>query len=264
MTLSAKLHERYGKPHLSYSSIKQALSDLAQFDRYMKGELKYTSTALNFGTLYDMLLFERDKAMETYIVMSDDKILESCCKKTRESKRPQMTNEFKQRKAIIEEQLENSDKILCSPDDWKMANEMIDRLHECGLIASHMTGKYQVEFNDDIITPLGPVRVKGFLDCLGSDFITDSKSTKSIDKFRYSVRDFGYDIQAYIYTTVFGIKDFYWVAQEKTYPYLPALVKCSENTLFTGEMKFNDAVERIVDFIDGKTESTKYYEEFKV
>ena len=46
--------ERYGKSHLSYSSLKVALTDMAQFDRYMKGELKFESpAALEFGTLYD-------------------------------------------------------------------------------------------------------------------------------------------------------------------------------------------------------------------
>ena len=69
MTISEQLHERYGKSHLSYSSLKQALGDMAQFDRYMKGELKYKSDALDFGTLYDMLLFEREQAFEKYIVM---------------------------------------------------------------------------------------------------------------------------------------------------------------------------------------------------
>ena len=64
MNISDKLMERYGKSHLSYSSLKQALGDMAQFDRYMKGEVKYKSDALDFGTMYDMLLFERDKAFE--------------------------------------------------------------------------------------------------------------------------------------------------------------------------------------------------------
>jgi len=48
MTISEQLHERYGKSHLSYSSLKQALGDMAQFDRYMKGEIIYKSDALDF------------------------------------------------------------------------------------------------------------------------------------------------------------------------------------------------------------------------
>ena len=35
-----KLMERYGKEHLSYSSIKHALGDMRYFDMYMKGEIK--------------------------------------------------------------------------------------------------------------------------------------------------------------------------------------------------------------------------------
>ena len=55
-----------------------------------------------------------------------------------------------------------------------------------------------------------------------TSFIVDSKSSRSVEKFRYDVNSFSYDIQAYIYTKVFGIKDYYWVVQEKTYPfYLP-------------------------------------------
>ena len=45
MKISAKLKDRYDKPHLSYSSVKNALADMAQFDRYMKGELKFRSDA---------------------------------------------------------------------------------------------------------------------------------------------------------------------------------------------------------------------------
>ena len=38
--------------------------------------------------------------------------------------------------------------------------------------------------------------------------------------------------------------------QEKTYPYLPALVKCTDETLFVGEMKFTDALNRIEKFLN--------------
>jgi len=54
------------------------------------------------------------------------------------------------------------------------------------------------------------------------------------------------------------------VAQEKTYPYLPALIKCTENTLFTGEMKFKDAVKRIHKFLNEDEKPTIFFEEFEV
>jgi hypothetical protein len=238
--------ERYGKSHLSYSSLKNALGDMAQFDRYMKGELKFKSDALDFGTLYDMLLFERDKAMEKYTVMNKGQILSECSEKTKNSKSPHLTSEYKGIKSQMEEAAKEKGNTLVSQEDWKTANDMIDRLDSCGLINTYLKGDYQVGFLEEV----NGVQVKGFLDCLGDGFISDSKSARSSEKFRYSVRDFSYDIQAYIYTKVFGIKTFYWVVQEKTYPYLPALVKCTDETLFVGEMKFTDALGRIEKFLN--------------
>ncbi len=255
------LEEKYGKAHLSYSSLKVALTDMAQFDLYMRRKLKFESPALAFGTLYDMLLFEREKAMDTYTILSDDKVIDMCSAGVKSMKRPSMSAEFKKIKAELLAEAEENGKTLCSPDDWKMANDMIDRLEECGLADQYLSsGNYQVEFNE----MLGPVKVKGFLDCLGDGYIVDSKSTKSVPKFRYSVRDFSYDIQAYIYTKVFGVNEFYWLVQEKTKPYLPAIVQCSEETLFAGEMKFNDAIEKIGKFLEEGELPSKDYLRFKV
>ena len=260
MSISEQLQERYGKPHLSYSSLKQALGDMAQFDRYMKGELKYKSDALDFGTLYDMLLFEREKAFDTYIVMSDSQIMAQLSDKARASKKPSLTSEYKAVVAAMKTEALEEGKTIVSHDDWQMANDMIDRLVTCGLLDTYLAGEYQVEFNEE----LNGVQVKGFLDCLGDGFISDSKSARSAEKFRYAVRDFSYDIQAYVYTRVFGIKDFYWVVQEKTYPYLPALVKCTDETLFVGEMKFNDAVNRIRRFLNEDYDPTTDYLQYEV
>ena len=250
MSLSKELEKRYGKAHLSYSSLKNALGDMAQFDRYMKGELKFKCDALDFGSMYDMLIFERGRAFETYKVLNEEEVLSRCQPKTIEAKKPSMTNDYKAVKETLAEEYRSDGKILTSHEDWKTANDMIDRLDSCGLLKSHLSGKFQVEFLHDI----NGVLLKGFLDCLGDGFITDSKSTRSVEKFRYSVRDFCYDIQAYIYTQAFGVKDFYWVAQEKTYPYLPALIKCKEETLFAGEMKFDTAVARIQKLLKDDTD----------
>ena len=78
------------------------------------------------------------------------------------------------------------------------------------------------------------------------------------------MRDFSYDIQAYIYAKVFGVSEFYWLVQEKTHPYLPAIVECSEETLFSGEMKFNDAIERIEKFLGEGSDPVQDYLRFKV
>ena len=255
MTLRERLEKATGKPHLSYSSIKYALGDMRLWEMYMKGELKKDSEALRFGTLYDMLLFERDKAYESYYVLNDDEIVAKIG-----GKYPRNTKKYKEWKAEAAQATENADKTLVSSEDWRKANDMIDRLANCGLLQKRLKGEYQVEFNEDI----DGVPLKGFLDCLGDGYITDSKSSRSVEKFRYDVNSFCYDIQAYIYTKVFGIKDYYWVVQEKAYPYYPAEVKCSEETLFKGEMKFHQALENIHKHLDKEAPELNCYASFIV
>ena len=260
MDLRKQLTEKVGKGHLSYSSIKYALGDMRLWEMYMRGQLNKESDALRFGTLYDMLLFERDKAMKEYTVIDSDQILCNCSQKTQDSKSPHLTNEYKAVKSDMTSKAKEEGRTLVSGEDWNKANEMIERLDACGLLNSYLKGEYQVEFNEDI----DGVPVKGFLDCLGDGFITDSKSARSVDKFRYDVNSWSYDIQAYIYTKVFDIKDYYWVVQEKAYPYYPALVKCSEETLFRGEMKFHQALENIEKWMKEDTATEKTYAEFTV
>lgn len=265
MTLSEKLMERYGKPHLSYSSIKQALGDIRKFDKYMKGEIKYSSPALSFGTVYDDMLFLTTEEFEDrYYCIDESAVIDSLSDKAKESKNTKATKEYKE--AINSIRNSNEGKTLVSEEDMAMAKEMVQRLDDCGLRASHLTGEFQVEFLYELPDENGePVLVKGFLDCLGNGFITDSKSAASVAKFGYAVRDFCYDIQAFLYTEVFEIKDFYWVVQEKTDPYLPALVKCTDKTIFSGEMKFYDAISRINSFLDNPEESNRnYYETFEI
>tara|TARA_R100001079_G_scaffold107944_1_gene77662 strand:+ start:419 stop:1186 length:768 start_codon:yes stop_codon:yes gene_type:complete len=252
-----KLTEATGKPHLSYSSLKYALGDMRLWEMYMKGQLKKESEALTFGSLYDMLLFEPEKFNDHYYVLDDAAIVDSIG-----GKYPRNTKRYKEWKAEAAQTAQNADKELTSEADVKKAKQMIQRLKDCGLYDKRFEGgKFQVEFNVDI----DGVPLKGFLDCLqDGQFIVDSKSSRSIDKFRYDVNSFCYDIQAYIYCKVFDIKDFYWVVQEKAYPFYPADVKCSEETLFKGEMKFHEALENIKKYLDDPNPTERFFAEFVV
>ena len=251
-----QLDELFGKRHLSYSSLKYAIGDMKLCDMYMGGQLRKETEALSFGNLYDELLFDRSAAMNKYVVIDEKKILEEVGAKNRSSK------DFKDRLAQIKTGMKPG-QVNVQPEDWYMANEMIDRIHESGLAMLRLNGDYQVEFNVEILG----IPVKGFVDCLNPDSIVDSKTTKSIKSFKYSVFDFGYDIQAYLYTSVFDIKDFYWLAQEKTFPYLPADIKCTPETLFSGEMRVDLAIRNIAKYLNDehlRKNPCKYYESFSV
>ena len=213
----------------------------------MRGQLKKESEALSFGSLYDLLLFEPEKFNDVYFVLDDPLSLMLLAVSIRA-----ILNAIENGKGGTV--AENANKELASEADVKKAKEMIQRLKDCGVYDKRFAGgKYQVEFNVD----LDGVPLKGFLDCLQDGFIVDSKSSRSIEKFRYDVNSWSYDIQAYVYTKVFDIPDFYWVVQEKAYPFYPADVKCSEETLFRGEMKFHQALENIQALPQWKREKQK-------
>ncbi len=251
-----RLEESVGKPHLSYSSLKYALGDMRLWEMYMRGQLKKESQALTFGSLYDMMLFEPDNVKDRFYCLDDSDIVA-----TIGGRNPRNTKKYREWKAEALQTTQNADKELVSTEEWKTAEEMIERLKVSGLYDKRFAGgKYQVEFNVD----LDGIPLKGFLDCLQDDCIIDSKSSRGISKFKWDVSGWSYDIQAYIYTKVFDIPNFYWVVQEKTFPYYPADVKCSDETLFKGEMKFHEAVENINAWLDGDRQSDKHYAEFIV
>ena len=236
MEFASKLQEVTGKGYLSYSSIKESLKDMKLFELYMAGKLRKESDALRFGSMYDLMLFEPEKFQEQYFVIDDRQMLDEIGGKS-----PRSTKLYKQ----WLEEVKNTDKQTVTYDDWKKADEMVDRLKTCGVYDKFLQGTYQEEFN----TFLQDIPVRGFYDCLGSAYVSDSKTTQNLEKFKYDVFSFGYDIQAYIYATVSGRKDFYWVAQEKSYPYGITVFHASEDTLSSGERKFWRAIELIKEWL---------------
>ena len=251
-----QLQERYGKPHLSYSSLKYALGDMRQFEKYMRGELFKESEALRFGSLYDCLLLTPSLAPDQYIVMDEKELSMGI-----QAKNVKLTKEYKDRVKTFQDAAAESGRTIVSSDDWQRAEDMITRLAAEGLLDFALTeGQPQVEFNTDV----DDIPLKGFIDYLHPDYVVDSKSTRSMDKFRYDVNSFCYDIQAYIYTLVTGKSDFYWLVQEKTDPYYPGLVKCTDKTLFAGEMKFNEAVDNIQQWLQTPESELEGYAKFEV
>lgn len=82
---------------------------------------------------------------------------------------------------------------------------------------------------------------KGKADIVGKDFIIDLKTTSKIKDFRWSFRNYNYDSQAYIYSTLFG-KPMMFLVVDKTTHMLGAYT-VSEESLERGKQKVERAVE---------------------
>jgi|TARA_R110000796_G_scaffold86835_1_gene187804 hypothetical protein len=272
MDFAVKLQEVTGKGYLSYSALKYAADgssdqDMKLFELYMKGLLRKNSPALSFGKLYDCLLLEPQKAPDLFYVLDDSDIVEELKK---DYKNPKASKVYKERTAHALEEAEKSGKTVVSKDDMSMAKNMILRLDasevldaetgEIKMVRDYLKGDAQHE----ILSWIGEVPVRGFLDVLGDGFITDSKSTRSIAGFKYDVNKFNYDIQAYIYTQAMGCDTFYWVVQQKSKPYLCAVYKASDSTLANGERKFWSAIENINGWLSNPAKDTSSFALFNV
>jgi len=246
------LVKKTGKKYLSYSSVKYALQDIALFELYMQGKLRKESEALTFGSAYDCLLFKPHKFDKLFHVMDDTEIIKEVG-----GKNPRVTKAYKEWKA--EEKDKAKDKTVVSIEDYQQCIDMITRLDESKVLDIYLGGDYQVEFLQELEIGAEVVPFRGFLDCLGKGFISDSKSSRSVKGFPRDVRVFGYDIQAYLYTHAFGVRDFYWVVQEKAYPYLPAVYKASEETLDSGKRKVVRALSIIKEHYENDKPSTTFF-----
>lgn len=248
--LSIKLAEAVGKGHLSYSSIKYALQDMKLWEMYMRGQLFKESEALTFGSMYDCLLFTPENFDKQFMVLNDSTKCEEIG-----GRAPRMTNKYKDWVKSFQEEADAKGLKIIGEEDFKKAQEMIDRLKVSGVLEQYLIGDYQHEFNQEI----NGIPVRGFLDCLNKEYISDHKTTRSLSSFRYAVKDYGYDIQAYIYCTVLGLDKFYWVAQEKAYPYAIGVFEASEETLERGKEKFDTAVDRINTYLDNNIQTDTFY-----
>ena len=256
MELGIKLFEKFNKNYISSSALKEALKDVRLFEMYMAGQLKKKSDALMFGSLYDCLLFTPEDLDKNFFVLDADFDVEICAEIG--GKAPRMTNKYKE---WYQSFLETAgEKMVVGLDDIQKAIDMIDRLEETGLRDTFLMGEFQKEFT--VFMNDWPVR--GFLDVLNDNYITDSKSTVSIGGFKRDIFVYNYDLQAYIYSTAFPDRPFFWVAQEKAYPYLPALVRCSEETLMSGKRKFELATSRVLQYLDSNSRTEKFFAEFTV
>ena len=272
MDFANKLMERTGKGYLSYSALKYAADgsrnqDMKLFELYMKGLLEKNSDALFFGSLYDTLLLEPDTLMDKYYVVFDDsKKAELDEKHSGKYKNVRATKVWKDEynEWYESEAVHSKGRDIVNEEWMNQAEGMVKRLHESEVIDmktglktpvhSYLRGNAQYEINDWI----EDIPVRGFLDVRGDGFITDSKTTRDLYGFRYDVGKYDYDIQAYIYSQVEQVEDFYWVAQSKSVPYTCGVFKASTITLSKGEHKFWSAINNIREWLNSNSNSDSF------
>ena len=119
--------------------------------------------------------------------------------------------------------------------------------------------------------------VRGKADILkAGEYIADVKTTmdgvKDItlkngevtNQFKFTIQKYDYDLQAYLYTQLYDVPDFYWLVIDKTTTDI-GVFKASEATLESGKLKLDAAVALYnAFFVDELIDLSQYHKEHTI
>lgn len=218
---------------------------------------------LIFGRAQHCLLFEPEAFNGRFYTIDDtDVCIEASGKDWKEqNKSPRATKIYKEWLSGI--LAENSHRALLSMEDYTSINNMIDKLISHNQIREMIESctKRETIYSNR----LENVDVKCKVDAINpGNFIIDYKSTKdpaTLYKFKYVMKNYNYDRQAAFYGDITKTKPFWFIVQEKTYPYTVCLAELSGESRDEGTIKYRFGLEMYKKhFIENPKEIDSYFE----
>ena len=193
-----------------------------------------TSHALGFGRLFHAMILQPEIVDATYAVM------------------PKADGRTKEGKALKEAFMaSHTDREVVTQADWELCFEMRQALHENVVASCWTEGAHEVTYR----TSLDGLGIQCRCDTENRDehWISDLKSTDSLDKFRRTFRDYGYHRQSALYRLVVSkVLDiplasvkFMFVAVEKHPPYAVGIYQMTDQLNLLGESEVDAALARM-------------------
>jgi hypothetical protein len=228
-------YETFGKGYVSYSSLKELLKSPLHFVEYMTKEKKEPTDAMNEGSLFDCLLFTPDDFEDRFFVFDPDQ-------------RPDPDKTFgatvnREWKALQYEIA--GDKTVVSVEQMIQTEGMIEAIENSDAAEYFFGGcDYQVKVEGEI----EGVPLLGYVDSYSRmlSFAGDLKTTaEDVSKFIWASRQYKYALQAFIYKTLLGVKDFKFIVVTKSAPYTIGVYDCTDDFINKGADMFFQARERL-------------------
>ena len=220
-TLLQKMHDDdfyYGnlaKNALSSTACKLLLTSPKTY-HYVTKYGSQDSDAFSVGRLVHLMALEPERAAEYEVIEV-------------QSKNAKAWQEAKGRKNI------------CTRKEYDEAQRIADAL----LRNEHVLDLIQgCEFEQPAIGNIAGMPFRAKADILASGFLADLKTTTDLRAFPYSAKKYGYDVQAFIYTRLFGvpIDRFYFIAIDKASLDI-GIYSVSPEFVEEGERKTMEAIE---------------------
>jgi hypothetical protein len=224
-----------GKYALSSSACKMLLESPKTYYYVTKYGQKEDSAALLTGKLIHTMILEPQEFDNRFEVSST---------------KGKTTKAYKELK-------EASDKAVITSSEYDSAMRIIDAFNRNEVMKQYLKGSTFEEPGISMLFGV-PFRAKADIINRKEGYIADIKTTTDVQNgFRFSARKYGYDMQAYIYTQIFGIRDFYFLAIDKKSLDL-GIFTVSDQFLFDGEQKVELAVSRYKTFFIDKQDLDTY------
>jgi exodeoxyribonuclease VIII len=223
------------KSFVSNSMLNKMNENQQLFYEWINGTYEYPSTnALDIGTAIHLAILEPEKIESSFFFSQSN---------------DGRTKEFKN---DVED---NPDKIVLKASDWQMLSGMRDAFLRRKML-SDIVSKSSVE---QIATKtINGVACKGkadiIYDSIGKRIGVDYKTTSSsIDDFLWTASKYNYDRQAWMYMQLFDLEEFWFIVQEKYYPFRPAVIVCGNEFLQSGSNKLDRDLDNYKKFfLDGE------------
>jgi hypothetical protein len=135
---------------------------------------------------------------------------------------------------------------ICTRKEYDEAQRVADAL----LRNEHVLDLIQgCEFEQLAIGMIGGIPFRAKADIIADGFLADLKTTTDLRAFPYSAKKYGYDVQAFIYTRLFGvpIDRFYFIAIDKASLDI-GIYSVSPEFIQEGERKTMEAIETYKQF----------------
>lgn len=219
-----------GKQYLSNSDISSLLKNPKTF-----GFKSESNKNFLFGSYFHQLILEPEKAKNVSYVDV----------KSRNSK------------AYKDYLQENGLDLALLEDEKLQAESLVDTI-KGNIDFFDMIYQEGNHFEVPAIGEIAGAMWKGKADIVGKDYLYDLKTTSDIDRFIWSVRDYNYDSQAYIYQQLFGKPLAFLVIDKQTK--MMGMYTIGEKSLERGREKVERAVEVYNNFFS--EEATQSIDQF--
>lgn len=226
------------KSLLSNSTLNQYVQGgLYQYLKYIKGEHSVTSDALSKGTMIHKYLLEPELFWDEYFFFDDTKkcIEISGADWQQNNKKPRNTKAYKEWYVEKYQPLVDQGKIAVSLEDL----EFIEMIESKSLLIEPIKTMIQNSEKELVVTgKFNGWQCKGKIDGLIHDSkkAYDIKTTsKPIPEFIHSIKKYGYDRAAALYTELGQLEEFTFIVFQTVEPYGVGVFDCSPEFLENGK-----------------------------